>query len=83
MSYIVACVVVVVLVVLFAIPWKRNTLHSDDTNIPDACSDCNRGSCENCRLEGLTKAQANEYADVITQQAIADGTVVYDKRFQK
>jgi hypothetical protein len=58
-------------------------MDAKDTRIPDACSDCNRGSCQNCRLQGLNKEQANSYADVITQQAIADGTVVYDRRFQK
>lgn len=79
--YIIACIVVVVLVVLFAIPWKWNAQKSEDSSIPDACGDCNRGDCRGCRLEGLTKEQANSIASQITQQAIADGTV-YTKRFE-
>ena len=55
----------------------------EETNIPSACIDCNKGSCRGCALEFLTKEQANEIATQLTQQAIADSSVVYTKRFQK
>ena len=80
-------IIAILIILVVFVPWKRLkkslVVDAKDTNIPDACSDCNRGSCQNCRLQWLSKEQANTYADVITQQAIADGTTVYDTRLQK
>jgi hypothetical protein len=83
MNTIIAYIIVGLIVVILVVPWKWNTRKHEDTNHPGACADCNRGSCHGCILEGLTATQADEVASQITQQAIADGTVVYDKRFQK
>jgi hypothetical protein len=80
MNIIIAYIIVGLIVVILVAPWKWST---KDTQHPGACADCNQGSCKGCQLEGLTAIQADEVASQITQQAIADGTVVYDKRFQK
>lgn len=55
----------------------------EETNIPSACIDCNKGNCRGCALEFLTKEQANEIATQLTQQAIADNSIAYNNRFQK
>ena len=59
------------------------TKRFEETSHPSACIDCNKGSCRGCALEFLTKEQANEVATQLTQQAIADSSVVYTKRFDR
>ena len=78
-------IIVVIIVVLAVIPWRRINLTKDynKTNHPDACFDCNRGGCEGCLLEGLTAEQAKEQMTELTQQAIADSTVPYKRRFER
>ncbi len=75
--------VVVFIVVVAVLPWKFSVKDMKETNIPNACFDCNRGGCVGCALEGLTKEEANKVASQITQQAIADGTVPYKRRFER
>ena len=85
MDYIVACVIVVGIVVAAVVPWRRVSMTKDfdTTNHPSACIDCNRGSCHGCALEGLNKTEADAVATQLTQQAIADNTIAYGRRFQK
>jgi hypothetical protein len=82
MYTIVAWIIVVAVVIALCIPWKWNTKALGPQH-PAACIDCNKGHCRGCVLEGLTAEQADEMATQITQQAIADNSIVYTKRFQK
>jgi hypothetical protein len=80
---VVSWIIVVAVVIIMCIPWKWNTKDMKDTQHPAACFDCNKGHCRGCALEGLTAKQADEIATQLTQQAIADNSIVYNNRFQK
>jgi hypothetical protein len=75
--------IVVAIVIIMCVPWKWNTKDMRDTQHPAACYDCNRAHCRGCALEHLTAEQADEIATQLTQQAIADNSIVYSQRFQK
>jgi tRNA U34 2-thiouridine synthase MnmA/TrmU len=75
--------IVVAIVIIMCVPWKWNTKAYNDTQHPAACIDCNRAHCRGCALEHLTAEQADEIATQLTQQAIADNSIVYSQRFQK
>jgi hypothetical protein len=81
--YIIAWIIVIGIVIAAVVPWKFSVKKYEDTGHPGACIDCNKGSCEGCLLEGLTAEQAQEQITELTQQAIADNTIAYGKRFQK
>jgi hypothetical protein len=83
MYTIIAWIVVVIVVVVMCIPWKWNTKDMRDTQHPAACFDCNKTDCSGCVLEDLTTEQADAIATQRTQQAIADNTIAYGKRFDK
>ena len=83
MGAIISWAIVALIVIIMCIPWKWNTKAYSETQHPDACIDCDRVHCRGCWLEGLTAVQAEEIATQITQQAIADNSIVYTKRFQK